>query len=176
MPIRQTLKSANQFKAPLDHGTSTRLLCLLVIVVSSAWLVAQSPPSQGGTIHGVVKSGNMPLPGATVTAANTLTGQKVTTSTDVDGSYSLQVASEGRYVLRARMAAFAPVTQEVRVNATSCDVEANLELILLSRVPRTETKNRTQIQPHRRKPQATGTGRGFQNLTLEQSVRRPGIE
>ena len=44
-----------------------------------------------GTIHGVVKSGSQPLPGVTVTAANTLTGQKVSTSSDLDGSYTLQV-------------------------------------------------------------------------------------
>jgi len=113
----------------------------------------------------VVKSGNMPLPGATVTAANTLTGQKVTTSTDVDGTYSVQVPSDGHYVVRAQMAAFAPVTQEVRVNDGNRNLEANLELILLSRVPKTEPANPTAATQA-----ATGAGRGFQNLTLEQSA------
>jgi uncharacterized membrane protein YgcG len=107
----------------------------------------------------------MPLPGATVTAANTLTGQKVTTSTDVDGSYSVQVPSDGRYVVRAQMAAFAPVTQEVRVNDANRNLEANLELILLSRVPKTEPANPTAPAQA-----ATAAGRGFQNLTLEQSA------
>jgi trimeric autotransporter adhesin len=164
----------NQSKVSLcNHGqrrwqARARLvvLCLVVIVFGSGWLAAQTPPSQGGTIHGVVKSGNMPLPGVTVTAANTLTGQKVTTSTDVDGGYSLQVASDGRYVVRAQMAAFAPVTQEVRLNAVNRDAEANLELILLSRVPKTEPTNQTAPA----QAGATGTGRGFQNLTLMQSA------
>ena len=59
---------------------------------------AAAPAAAGRIIHGVVKSGNMPIPGVTVTAGNSLTGQKVTTSTDVDGSYSLQVPSDGRYM------------------------------------------------------------------------------
>ena len=47
----------------------------------------------GGDISGVVKSGNLALPGVTVTAAHTLTGKKTVTSTDVDGSYFLHVVS-----------------------------------------------------------------------------------
>jgi hypothetical protein len=142
-------------------------VCLpMAIALFCPWLSAQTSQTQGGTIHGVVKSGNMPLPGTTVTAANTLTGQKVTTSTDVDGSYTLQVASDGRYVVRAQMAAFAAVTQEVRVNATNRNAEANLELILLSRVPKTESTSPTAPA----QAAATGAGRGFQNLTLEQSA------
>ena len=140
-------------------------LCLATVVYCPC-LAAQSPQAQGGIIHGIVKSGNMPLPGATVTAANTLTGQKVTTSTDVDGSYSVQVPSDGRYVVRAQMAAFAPVTQEVRVNDANRNLEANLELILLSRVPKTEPANPSAPA----QAAATGAWRGFQNLTLEQSA------
>jgi hypothetical protein len=140
-------------------------LCLAVVVYCPG-LAAQSPQTQGGIIHGIVKSGNMPVPGATVTAANTLTGQKVTTSTDVDGSYSVQVPSDGRYVVRAQMSAFAPMTQEVRVNDANRNLEANLELILLSRVPKTEPANPTAPA----QAAATGAGRGFQNLTLEQSA------
>jgi trimeric autotransporter adhesin len=147
-------------------GARLFVLCSLVIVSGSAWLAAQDAASQGGSIHGVVKSGNIPLPGATISAANTLTGQKVTTSTDVDGSYSLQIPSDGHYVVRAQMAAFAPVTQEVRINVTNHDAEANLELILLSRVPKSEPADQTAPA----QAGATGTGRGFQSLTLEPSA------
>ncbi len=123
----------------------------------------QSVPAQSpaGTIHGIVKSGNMPLPGVTVTATNTLTGQKVTTWTDVDGAYSLQVPSNGRYVLRTQMAAFAPSTQEVLINATSRDATANLEPVLQSRA-----QDATQAQ----QKQAAAIGRGFQTLSVLQSA------
>ena len=60
------------------------------------------PASPGGVIAGLVKSGNMPLPGVSITASNTLTGQKVTTWTDITGNYSMQVPSNGRYVVRTR--------------------------------------------------------------------------
>ena len=80
-----------------------------------------------------MKSGNMPIPGATVTAVNTLTGQKAVAWTGVDGMYSLQVQANGRYVVRTQMAAFAPLTHEAVIDATHRDVQADLELVLLSR-------------------------------------------
>jgi len=165
--LKAYVQIGTQSKVKRHRWARERMLFLcLAVVVYCPGLAAQSPQSEGGIIHGVVKSGNMPLPGATVTAANTLTGQKVTTSTDVDGSFSVQVPSDGRYVVRAQMAAFAPVTQEVRVNDANRILEANLELTLLSRVPKTEPANPT-APAH---AAATGAGRGFQNLTLEQSA------
>jgi hypothetical protein len=94
----------------------------------------------GGVIHGIVKSGNQPLPGVTITAANTLAGQKVSTSSDLDGSYILQVPANGRYVVRAQMPAFAVLTQEVRINANTPSAQADLDLILLSRAPAQPTQ------------------------------------
>src|SRR5262245_12434461 len=48
-----------------------------------------------GEITGTVKSGNVPLPGVTVSAANTLTGKKYITSTDTDGSFKIAVGGKG---------------------------------------------------------------------------------
>ena len=73
----------------------------------------------GGTISGSVKSGVVPLPGVAVTATNTLTGKKYQTVTDVTGAYSMAIPKNGRYVVKAELAAFAPVTQEVLINAAS---------------------------------------------------------
>src|SRR6185437_7251841 len=64
-------------------------------------------------VRGMVKAGSTPLPGATVTASNTLTGKKTSAATDIDGSYSLTLPSRGRYVIKAELAAFAPSTKEV---------------------------------------------------------------
>src|SRR5579863_10139947 len=84
------------------------LLCGLLLWASFAHAQSQpAPAAQGGTVHGLVKSGNMPIPGATVTAVNTLTGQKAVGWTDVQGTYVLQVPANGRYVLRTQMPAFA---------------------------------------------------------------------
>ena len=129
---------------------------------------SQTPPvTAAGNIHGLVKSGNMPLPGVTVTATNTLTGQKVTTWTDVDGNYFLDIPSNGRYVVRTQMAAFATATQELLINATNKDQKADLELILLSRVPPAPANG--QSQQAQQIAQAMGQ-RGFQNLQVTQGT------
>src|SRR5580692_7587870 len=67
---------------------------------------SSAPPSQpdtnvaGGKLHGVVKSGNIPLPGVAVTAQNTLTGKRFTTTTDITGAWSMTIPQNGRYVIR----------------------------------------------------------------------------
>ncbi len=84
---------------------------------------------QGGTITGTVKSlttsdangkqpPGVPLPGVAVTATNTLTGRKYTAATNVDGTFRMAITRNGRYVVRAEFAAFAPATAEVLLNAT----------------------------------------------------------
>ncbi|MDP9051981.1 MAG: carboxypeptidase-like regulatory domain-containing protein [Acidobacteriota bacterium] len=84
---------------------------------STAPAVTAAP--QGGTIKGTVSASGVPLPGVAVTAASTLTGKKYATSTDIDGNYAMSVPKNGRYVVKAELTGFAPVTQEVLVNAAS---------------------------------------------------------
>lgn len=91
------------------------------------------PAVSGGKLHGVVKSGNTPLPGVTVTAQNTLTGKRYSTTTDITGAWQLNVPQNGRYVVRTEFAAFAEASQEVVVNAASRDGVVNFALILASR-------------------------------------------
>ena len=83
-------------------------------------------------LKGVVKSGNMPIPGVTVTAINTATRQKTSTWTDVDGSYVLPLPAAGTYFLRTQMTGFAPAMQRLQVNASQ-DQRVDLELVLASR-------------------------------------------
>src|SRR5579863_278666 len=143
------------------------LFLFYVLTFPSHPLLGQAPPAAARRIiHGVVKSGNVPIPGVTVTATNSVTDQKVTTSTDVDGSYSLQVTSDGHYSVRAQMAAFAPVTKDVTVDATNSNAEVSLELLLLSRVQKTEPTEQTARRPSA----GPGAARGFQNLAVMQSA------
>ena len=97
----------------------------------------QIPTAQavtGGRLHGQVKSGNTPLPGVTVTAQNTLTGKRYSTTTDINGTWTLAIAQNGRYVIRTQFAAFAPGAQEAVLNASSHDQTVNFDLTLASRV------------------------------------------
>src|SRR5947209_3234897 len=109
-----------------------------------ALVEAQSPPGQsapasqpaapsptsapvvtGGRLHGFVRSGNIPLPGVAVSAQNTLTGKRFTTTTDINGAWSMTIPQNGRYVIRTQFAAFAPGSQEALLNASSHDLALN---------------------------------------------------
>jgi hypothetical protein len=94
---------------------------------------ASSAVVTGGKLHGLVKSGNVPLPGVTVTAQNTLTGKRFTTTTDITGAWSMEIPQNGRYVIRTQFAAFAQGSGEVVLNASSHDQSVNLDLMLASR-------------------------------------------
>ncbi len=94
---------------------------------------SSAPIAAGGKIHGFVKSGNIPLPGVTVTAQNTLTGKKYSTTTDITAAWSLNIPLDGRYVIRTQFAAFAQGSQEAVLNSTNHDQLVNIELILASR-------------------------------------------
>src|SRR5260370_21809459 len=149
-------------------------LCIVVGLMLSTLLAAQDPASsatraaKGGTIHGTVKSGNMPIPGVAVTAINPQTRQRsAVTWTDLDGSYSLQVPEDGEYFVRTQMAAFAPTFARVTINAANRTAKADLEMVLMSRA-------QTQVQgqdPRQQLMQLMGNqgGRaGFQSISLMQ--------
>jgi len=96
-----------------------------------------------------------------VSAANTLTGKKYITSTDLDGSFRI-VVSKGRYVVRAEFSAFAPATQEIVINEENRNGKADLAMILVSRAAQ-EAQQQQQQQLAQRV--AAGGGR-MQQLAL----------
>jgi hypothetical protein len=92
----------------------------------------------GGLVHGTVKAGNVPLPGVSIVATNTLTGQRYATITDINGNYSMTIPTSGRYVLRTELAAFAPETKVALLKPTGTtpvNQQADFALTLASRVP-----------------------------------------
>ncbi len=144
----------------------------------AALLLALPAAAQTCDVAGKIVSGGVPLPGVAVTAANSLTGKKVATTTDVDGSYSLKFPANGRYVLRAELSGFAPTTAEVVVNASACHPRSDMQLTLSSRVqqeernvvagggaPRTAPGAPGRTIPGGQ-PNANGGARGFQNLSV----------
>ena len=82
------------------------------------------PPLQGTSapdtttfqISGTVKTGKTPLPGVTVTAANTLTGKKLSVATAIDGTFLFKGVPRGRYVVKVEFMGFATLTQEIVLN------------------------------------------------------------
>ena len=142
---------------------------------------AAPPEVQGGTITGTVVAAasnaqgkavpGTPLPGVTVTATNTLTGKKYAAATDIAGAFRLLIPRNGRYVLRAEFAAFAPSTAEVLLNATQHTGTGSFSLELASRVSaRTAAAGGTDTAEAASALGLTGTQaqslrRGLQSLT-----------
>jgi hypothetical protein len=144
-------------------------LCLVAAICAAQSTPAPQPATgatvKGGEITGTVKSGTVPLPGVSITAANTLTGQKVLTSTDANGAFTLNVPSNGRWVIRAELAAFAPGTQEAVINASNRSATVALDLMLQSRA-RAQQQQQQQTMQQAAAAASALQGRGFQNLGL----------
>ena len=132
---------------------------------------AATANSAGFSIRGFIRSGSTRLPGVSVTAAHSLTGRKVITSTDVDGSFRLDLPSKGRWVLRAEFSAFASQTAELMLTPAQPEAVHDFELVLLSRVPKTTndvdgaTAQQGSTQARSGNSQASA-GRGAQKLTV----------
>ena len=131
--------------------------------------------AQGGTIHGVViagaagKPGGIPLPGVAITATNTLTGKKYSTSTDIDGQFAMKIPRNGRYVVRVELAGFAAATQEVVL--TGVEAQAAAQGITINEKPTDfgmELASRAAADEARQSAAASGATltQGTQNLSL----------
>ena len=102
----------------------------------------------------------MPIPGAAVTVSRGSSTEKISTWTDVDGSYSAALTSYGSYTVSIQMAAFANSTQEIVIDASHQNVQANFELTLLSRV------RQANPGPQRANGGGAPGTRGFQRLSI----------
>jgi trimeric autotransporter adhesin len=178
-----------------------RLLALL-LMGARLLVYAQTQLAQpgAGTIHGIVKAGNMPIPGAAVTitykpssegaspatsapitslatpanpstapvAPNSAGSTKISTWTDVDGSYSVTVPAYGSYSVQVEMVAFANGAHDVVIDASHLSQPVNFEMTLLSRT------HDANLQPHRQIAQGQGTQggsqHGFQTLSAMQNM------
>ena len=145
----------------LDSVFLFHIVLFQIVVLCPQLLRGQTaaPSTEVRIIHGVVKSGNMPIPGAGISVTNAATKAQLNTSTDVDGSYSLPVPADGNYTVRVQMAAFAAGSHEVIVDVGHHDVAVNFELVLLSRVREVASEQRRA---------SAGGGRGFQSLSVFQ--------
>ena len=90
----------------------------------------QTPPTDAYEITGLAHGGKSTLPGATVTAANTLTGKKYAVVTDNQGNFAFSNVPRGRCVIRIEFMGFAIFTQKAVLNPQnpSASVDALLKL------------------------------------------------
>jgi trimeric autotransporter adhesin len=128
-------------------------------------------PATGGTIRGTVKAGNVPLPGVGITATNTLTGKKYATTTDITGAFAMAIPRNGRYVVKAELAAFASDTKEVLINAAGQnggkpEQVAEFGLQLASRAAQQQQQQQAATAGAAAGSLAGALGRGTQSLSV----------
>src|SRR5271157_6369906 len=111
-------------------------------------------------ITGSARSGKTPLPGATVTAANTLTGKKYAAVTNAEGKFSFSGVVRGRYVLRIEFMGFSLFTQELLLNPQNPSAKVDAELLLASR----------QQQQSNNAGASIAAVRGFQSLAVDSTL------
>jgi trimeric autotransporter adhesin len=119
------------------------------------------PPPTTFQISGTVKSGKTPLPGVTVTAANTLTGKKLSVASAIDGSFAFKGLPRGRYVIKVEFMGFATSSQEVVVNPDNPTGKVDAQLVLASR------QQEQQEEQQANRASAAANARGFQSLAVE---------
>ncbi len=126
-----------------DLGRVVQLLALLSVATV---LRAQTPEAAApapaaaeakfsGTIAGTVKSGDLRIPGVSVTAYHPASRKRYVTSTDADGLYTISVPEPGQYFVRAEMLAFARSIVEINFAADKSGTKqkADFTLTLASR-------------------------------------------
>jgi hypothetical protein len=141
------------------------LICAVVFVCFGLAQETSAPAAPNFQISGVVKSGKTALPGVTVTAADTLTGKKVSVATGIDGSFVIKGLPRGRYVVKIEFMGFATLTQEVVLNPENPLGKVEAALVLASR-QQEEQANRTNS--------STTAIRGFQNLAVQEALSNLG--
>jgi trimeric autotransporter adhesin len=124
---------------------------------------AASPPVPPVSfeISGTVRSGKTPLPGATVTASNTLTGKKFSVATVSSGAYTISGLPRGHYVVRVEFMGFAVQTQDIVLKPETPSGKFDAELVLASRQQEQTTNALSAL---------ASAGRGFQSLALDNTL------
>ena len=82
--------------------------------------------------HGTVKSGGLPIPGATVTA--TAGDKKVVTTSDERGMYTFPDLADGVWTVSVEMLGFAKLTKEIGVAAEAPRAEWDLQFLSLEAI------------------------------------------
>ena len=94
---------------------------LFPLLLTPLWAVQQS---------GSVRSGGLPIPGATITA--TQGEQKIVTTTDDAGQYTFNNLAAGVWKLQVEIFGFSPASREVTIDDKPSTIEWTLELKPLS--------------------------------------------
>jgi hypothetical protein len=104
----------------------------------------------------------VPLPGVSVTASNSLTGKRYSTTTDITGSYTLVIPQNGRYVLQVPSLLRLPRSPKTRSSTPLPTIRPSTSPSCSPRAPQQQDQQTNLAGVAR---QLLGTG-GSQNLNL----------
>jgi trimeric autotransporter adhesin len=120
------------------------LVMLLLVPIAMPGLLAdtdpQNPPTPtlqtGCSVSGTVAAGPAKLPGVVITVSSKAGATGVepwTTSTGVDGKFSVTVPAAGPYAVKAELGGFGTVTKDVTLESP-CQARVDIPMTLASRV------------------------------------------
>jgi hypothetical protein len=147
-----------------------------VALACGAAIGAQNPTSaqQGGVqtpsarcrISGRLTSGTAPLPGASIVVSLDNSPRAITSS-DVDGTYVVQLSPGATYRLAADLAGFSTIERTIDLTAPACDQTIDLQLVLQPRRPAGQTPpTGPNAESTARRPPAQ-PGQRFQALNVQ---------
>ncbi len=101
------------------------------LLFTLAWLVASSLAA-ASEHHGQVTFGDLPVPGATVTATQGST--QLVTTTDQQGLYSFPDLKDGKWAIEVEMTGFSTIKQDVAIGPNSAAAKWELKLLPLDQI------------------------------------------
>jgi hypothetical protein len=111
-------------KNKVNRSILSALLCFAL------WLNAL--PLWAAEIHGQVRFGGLPVPGATVTASQG--DRSFSAVTDQQGDYSLPELADGVWSFKVEMLGFAPIAQDVTAGAATPASDFDLKMLSLDQI------------------------------------------
>jgi hypothetical protein len=107
-------------------------LFIIGIFVLALTTAGQALLENGAAVQGFVRSKQVPLPGAVVSAVDSVSGKTATAITEVNGQYILRLPTAGSYHVTVEMTPFTSVAADIEVSASSKAVQKDFDLSLLS--------------------------------------------
>jgi hypothetical protein len=131
-------------------GQTNSVLFAILVIILAIRVMAQT--QTGPVIQGIVRFRTTPLPGAVVTATDTITSKATRVITEVNGQYVLRVPGPGKYRLTVDMTLFAPAANDVELIDATKPVQRDFDLLPLS-----QTQRQTAASS---RPRGSANGRG----------------
>ncbi|HYN01976.1 MAG TPA: carboxypeptidase-like regulatory domain-containing protein, partial [Vicinamibacteria bacterium] len=155
--------------APLTRFTLKAALALAIVAALFAPLPASAQTLYGSITGTVTDPQGAPIPGVTVTAANTGTGLSVSAVTDAKGSYTFRNLPPGAYDLNASLEGFRALNQTgLRVSAGNpVRVDLKLEVGTLAETVNVVSET-TLLQTERADLSTELSSKAIVNLPLNQ--------